>query len=331
MEVFLDETGVFRPCAAGEIELATVMGLIIPEIDAQSLRRDYTAFVNGLPREYFQTNEPKGRLFPLEHQRKLISILNAHPGIMLVPVTFNRAISSPFFESWPNALRELLHQEAGKCIHLAVRREVQELAKRCGNLNGEQLARLLAYKVAVQKALDAICLFYHCKKYHSSYSPIRVVFDRTGRANNREELVFKEMMFVWITKNVMTSIKQIHTDSHPFVNLYGTRVDGKRAFDFSKMVRGNFEFRDSKTCWQLQIADALASAWINSVRDQNNTRGFLPLFRRMYRNSSLPKTQPVGLMNVAEVSSQVTAPTSFDIFQRLVAEEPKVLPCLWDG
>jgi Tol biopolymer transport system component len=86
------------------------------------------------------------------------------------------------------------------------------LAKRCGNLNGEQLARLLAYKVAVEKALDAICLFYHCKKYHSSYSPIRVVFDRTGRANNREELVFKETMFVWITKNVMTSIKQIHTE-----------------------------------------------------------------------------------------------------------------------
>jgi riboflavin biosynthesis pyrimidine reductase len=93
-----------------------------------------------------------------------------------------------------------------------MRREVQVLAKRCGNLNGEQLGRLLAYKVAVEKALDAICLFYHCKKYHSSYSPIRVVFDRTRRANNREELVFKETKFVWITKNVMTSIKQIHSE-----------------------------------------------------------------------------------------------------------------------
>jgi hypothetical protein len=65
----------------------------------------------------------------------------------------------------------------------------------------------------------------------------------SGRANNREELVFKDIILIWVTKNIFTSITQIHTSDHPFVRLYGTRVNGQRAFDVAKMVRGNFHFR----------------------------------------------------------------------------------------
>ena len=115
------------------------------------------------------------------------------------------------------------------------------------------------------------------------------MFDRTGPPGGREELVFKEMMFIWVTKNKFTSIKQIHGDEHPFVRMYGTRVNGQRAFDLAKMVRDNFDFCDSKACWQLQLADMLASAWVNALRDHNNTRGtkWLPLKSQRERNRLL--------------------------------------------
>ena len=156
------------------------------------------------------------------------------------------------------------------------------------------------------------------------------MFDRTGPANNREELVFKEMIFFWVTNNTFQSIKQIHTDDHPFVKLYGTRVNGQGAFDVGKMIRGNFEFKDSKSTWQLQLTDMLASAWVRSVRDRRNRLGYLPLFRLLHRNSILPNDQPLQLISLANYSSKKYAPASFNVFVRLAAKQPKVLPCGWD-
>jgi hypothetical protein len=328
--VFLDETGIFRPCLAGEDELSAVIGLIIPEIDSQALKQDFSAFVAKLPRGVFVNGEPKGNRFSMEQHKEVALLLNARPGIMSVPVTFNRAMSTSSFDSWPASLKELLTKEASMCVHETMRQQVQELARRCGNLSSDQISRLLTYKIAVEKALAGICLFYHCAKYHSSYAPIKIVFDRTGPPGGREELVFKEMMFIWVTKNKFTSIKQIHGDEHPFVRMYGTRVNGQRAFDLAKMVRDNFDFRDSKACWQLQLADMLASAWVNALRDHNNTRGYLPIFRLLHRNTVHPNDQPVGMMGAADVSSETYAPAIFNVYRRLITKEGKILPCRWE-
>jgi hypothetical protein len=330
IKVFFDETGEFRPCAAGQCDLAAVFGLIVPEVDSGPLQRAFSSFLAKLPRSAFVNGEPKGNRLPLDRHKFLAEMLNAHRGIMTVPVTFNRQIESATFDAWPKALKQILEKQAQGCIHESMRRSVETLAKRCGNLSSEQLSRLLTYKIAMERALDGICLFYHCAKYHSSYDPIRIIFDRTGPANNREELVFKEMIYVWVTNNVFTSIKQVHTDDHPFVKLYGARVGEKRAYDVGKMVRGNFEFLDSKATWQLQLTDMLTSAWINSVRDQRNDRGYLPVFRLLQKNTTLPRDQPVGLIGLADYREERYAPLSFNVYRRLVAKEGKCLPCAWD-
>jgi hypothetical protein len=328
--VFFDETGEFRPCPAGSCELAAVFGVIIPELHSDLLEKDFSAYLANLPQSAFVGGEPKGRRLSLHQHGTLAKILNVHRGIMTVPVTFNRQIESPQFDSWPQKLRELLEAEAALCINEKMQRYVNNLAKQCGNLNSEQISRLMAYKIAVERALHGICLFYHCAKYHSSYSPIKIIFDRTGSPNNREELVFKDMIFFWVNRNRFTSIKQIHTDDHPFVKLYGARMEGQRAFDMAKMIRGNFQFADSKATWQLQVVDMLASAWINSVRDRGNGRGYLSVFRLLQRNTTLPREQPVGLMSVADYAEEKTAPADFNIYRQLVANEGKILPCTWD-
>jgi hypothetical protein len=70
----------------------------------------------------------------------------------------------------------------------------------------------------------------------------------------------KDMIFFWVNKNRFTSIKQIHTGGHTFVKLDGGEVEGYQGFDLAKMVRDNLEFSDSKTTWQLQVAEMSASA-----------------------------------------------------------------------
>jgi len=274
--------------------------------------------------------EPKGNRLSFDRQKSLALMLNARPGVMTVPVTFNREMETQTFSTWPEALKAVLEEQAAGCVHETMRQQVEMLARRCGNLSPEQLSRLLVYKIAMERALSGICLFYHCSKYHSSYHPIKIVFDRTGPANNREELVFKEMIFFWVTNNTFQSIRQIHTDEHPFVKLYGTRLNGQRAFDVAKMIRGNLEFMDSKSTWQLQLTDMLASAWLRAVRDMRNEVGHLPLFRLLHRNSILPNDQPLQLISLADYSSKKHAPTSFNVFVRLAAKQGKVLPCSWD-
>lgn len=334
MEVFFDETGGFgAPNERGD-GLAVVVGAIVPENHADALRRDFLSFVAGLPSNCLIDGEPKGYLLSADRHQMLATILNAHPGVMFVPVTVNNSLlEKSAIESWPAELRQVLELEGVKCLYDTARSEVEELAKRCGNLSTDQLNRLFAYTVAVREAINAIALFYHCKNYYQLYAPIKFIFDRTVRANSREELVFKEMVFMWVTRNLrVTTVKQIHTRSHPFIQLYEATLEGQPAIDVSKMIRGNIEFEDSRERWQIQLADMLAAAWINILRDYSNTRGYLPVFRILQRNSSRPKDQPLGMITLTKKSSltPIPAPARFEIFRRISTAEGKILPCDWE-
>lgn len=125
-------------------------------------------------------------------------------------------------------------------------------------------------------------------------------------------------------------IKEIHTRDHPFQKLYGTKFEGQRALNISKMLRGNIHFADSKVTWQLQLADMLASLWLNVIRDYNGVRGYRPIFRLLHRNTVLPKDQPLGIIGVGEKSSHASAPEHFSVFRRMISDEYKFLPCGWD-
>ncbi len=95
------------------------------------------------------------------------------------------------------------------------------------------------------------------------------------------------------------------------------------------MLRGNFDFADSKNTWQLQLADMLVNIWWNVVRDYNATRGYLPLFRILHRNTVLAKDKPLGMVALREFAGQALAPSHFGVFSRIADEEYKLLPCDW--
>jgi hypothetical protein len=311
------------------------MGVLIPEIESDALRAEFERFKATLPKTVFVKGEPKGYRFSPEHVKQFASMLNRHPGITLAPVTVNTNFIQPsFFQTFPRKLRAILEEEGAKCLYNTLRSEVAELARRCGNLSAEQLVRLLAYTVAVRRSIEGISIFYHCKRYHQSYHPLRVMLDRAGPRDGREELVFKQMLFIWMTRMTERSpiarINRIHNDSHPLVQLYGAKHNGSLAFDLSKMLQGNIEFGDSKTTWQLQIADMAAAAWGKALADPQNQRGYMPAFSLFFRNTMLPVDQPVGMISIAETYSQTVAPPEFAIFLRLAQREGKLLPCDWD-
>ena len=335
MEVYFDESGNFRPSPSSETGLCAVMGVIIPENEATSLQEDFSTIIGELPVEVFVNGEPKGHRLSAEQSQLLATLLNAHSGVKLVPVTVNTgSIEQSFFEQFPSKLKELLTSESEKCLYEAMQTEVSELARRCGNLSPDQLVRLLAYTVGVRRAIDAVSTFYHCSKYHPYYDPMRMIFDRTGTPDSREELVFKQIVFMWLVRmserEPVTKIKQIHTENHPFMRLYEKALDGRTGLDLVQMLRGNLQFADSKPTWQLQLADMLASAWMNCLRDHSNTRGYAPVFRSLNRNTALSNDQPLGMIAVAGSYSQTAAPFHFDVFRRMVERDAKLLPCGWE-
>jgi hypothetical protein len=335
MEIYFDESGTFRPLRSNADQVAVVMGLLIPELGSDSLREDFEAFLRRLPPRAFVGKEVKGHRLSAEQFKLLATILNVYPGIKIAPVTVNVGfMRSASLEAWPQKLRALLEQEGAKCLYDKMRSEVSELARRSGNLSPDQLIRIFAYAIAVKRALEAIPIFFHCQRYHSEYSPLRFVFDRAGTSDSREELVFKEIVFMWLVpmseRKPSVTIGQIHTDSHPFMRLYGAKINGHQGFDLSKMLRGNLHFDNSRSSWQLQLADCLAAAWSNALRDHDNTRGHLPIFRLLNRNSVLPNDQPVGIVSMSETFAEIPAPPHFEVFRRITEGDGKLLPCAWD-
>ena len=189
-------------------------------------------------------------------------------------------------------------------------------------------------KTGPLRAINAVSTFYHCPKYHPYYDPMRMVFDKVGTPDSREELVFKQIVFMWLMRMTerqpITKIKEIHTENHPWMRLYETTTNGLKVLDLVKILRGNLHFADSKRTWQLQLADMLVSAWLNSLRDHNDSLGYSSVFRSLNRNTALPNEQPVGMIGVAESHSQTVAPVQFNVFRQMVAGDAKLLPCGWE-
>jgi hypothetical protein len=335
MQIFVDESGSFRRRPSLQTELAHVMGVIIPDSESHSLEGDFYRFLINLPKDVFANGEPKGSRLSPEQVKRFASMLNRHRGVTLAPVTVNTTlIEASFFKTFPQRLRSVLEENAVKCESDALRSKIVKLASRCGNLSPEQLVRLKAYAVAILRSIQAVSLFYRCQKYHSDYSPIKVVLDRAGPANGREELVFKELLFMWGSRmseaSPIKGIKRIHTESHPLVRLYGAKVNGAVLLDVSRMLRGNIEFGNSRESWQLQFADMATSAWAKALFDRRNKGGYLPAFSLLHRNTILPQDQPMGMVSVAEAYSETEAPPEFGIFRELAQVGGKLLPCGWD-
>jgi Protein of unknown function (DUF3800) len=331
MEIYFDESGDFQSAPIGNERFSFVMGLVIPEGSAPKLKTDFEWFESKLKVEECEKREGKGGLLSLEHRKLLLEILKAHPDVMLVPVTVNLGCVSPeFLRSAPSAIRGLIEKNIGQDSPHMTTSQRKDLARRISNLSAPVLARIAAYAIGVLKAVESITLYYHCEKFHDSYDPIRLVFDRVGRPGSREELVFRSALPGWIsswTSRFPIQTSPAYGPEHPIATLYGEERDGRPAIDLNRMAFRKIEFANSKEVWQIRLTDFLANTWSRVILDYDGTTGHQPLFRELNRKTALQQPHLLGVVGLTESTSVVPGPSWGNIFYRMVDGDKKILPC----
>lgn len=316
MKVFFDECGSFDPWHRGRDEICAVMGVIIPESESRALKRDFEAFVRSLPRTAFTKGEPKRAPNKPEHCLLLAQIITAHSPVMLVPVTLLISSSDAMFlEQLPGQMRQMCQREAHKYLKGKTLSQLMEWAARSGNLSPVQWFRLAGYAEAVFRARTAIAKFYRCSRFISNWKSVQITFDRVGRPRGREELVLDLLVFLWAMMRLDSSsqfiddMKQALESGYPFPRL------------------ANLRFLDSRTCWQLQLADMLVRAWTNTVQDSDGTRGHLEQFRLFHQNTINSPEDALGMLAFGPNEGFAPAPERLDIFSRIAIGVEKIAPC----
>jgi hypothetical protein len=331
MQIYFDESGDFRPVSAGVEKLCFVVSVIIPENSTATLKTDFDFFIQQLTDEEFVKREPKGFALSLGHRKLLLEILKAHRNVSIVPVSVNLGCSGgPFFTAAPSRIRSLIQSNLGIDSAYMSKDERAELARRFGRLSAQGLTRLYSYGIATLKAVEAVASRYYCEEFHSCYNPIKLTFDRFGKAGCREELILKDSMFGWITawSRRIPMKRDISVDeSHPLFTLYGDTTPNQLAFDLRKMLKGKIAFSDSKKVWQIQLADFLAHTWSRTIADYRGNSGYRVLFRDLYSKSALPDSTPIGLVALTDETKAVEGPLNLEIFARMVSGDAKILPC----
>ncbi len=99
------------------------------------------------------------------------------------------------------------------------------------------------------------------------------------------------------------------------------------AFDLAKMLKGKIAFEDSKTVWQIQLADFLANTWARTINDYCGITDHRVLFRDFYCKNALPNDTPIGVVSLSDETNRSNAPTYWEIFARMIRGDTKILPC----
>jgi hypothetical protein len=260
-----------------------------------------------------------------------MEVLKAHPDIMFVPVSVNLAYDDPqVLSEAPERIKSLIESGLHVESSLMTLDERKLLARRFGRLSAPVLVRLISYGICVLKVVETIAARYSCECFHSSYEPIRLVFDRTVKRGAREETVFRDSLFGWIeqwTLRAPMKIPRGMEEAHPLLRLYARKESGRLVFDLRKMLGSGISFEDSRHSWQLQMADFVANTWAQTIGDYDLTKGFHSLFRDLHCKSGLPDETPLGVVAPTDRTEIVSAPLYLEVFARMALGVPKIPPC----
>ena len=95
----------------------------------------------------------------------------------------------------------------------------------------------------------------------------------------------------WSKSQPFPLVKEIHTQSHPFVRLYNTR----EGIDITKLMRNNPHWVDSKENWGVQLADIAAHIVSRATYASSDDDSSLSLYRALMRSSPYGPRRGPGL------------------------------------
>lgn len=328
MHIYFDESGDFNPNSRQKF--ASVAGVMIPEDARGPLKRDFDWFVGQLLPKEFENREPKGSRLSGSHRRTLLEILKSHRDVLLVPILVNLGENNAtYFQEAPAKIGSLIESNLDFDSPLTID-DRRQLAARIRRLSAPSLIRLMSYAIAVSKAVEATVCRYFCERFHSTHQRIQVTFDRFTKADSRDELVLLDAIPGWIATWSLDAPSRVPlglSESHPFFALYGQRITDRWKVNLRKMLAGNIDFEDSRTSWEVRLADFVASTYLRTLLDHRGVNGHRTLFMDIWQKSALPNETPLGIVSLTDRTETVPAPQQFDVFARMVLGEKKILPC----
>lgn len=267
MQFYFDESGDFSPPKTdGEHKASIAVGVDIPESIESRVFGSYDRFVAGLSPNEFDRKEPKGRLLSDKSRKHFCEMLVAQNDVFVTPAMLDlTTLANGRAKQGVESLLKKLNEIAPQCKYESMANEVLLLARQIANLSVEQNLRVLAVAKSLFHVLKHCILFRSGPEYHSCWEHMEVNIDPVQRGGgSREAIVFERMMLGWLTawtiSHPIITIKEIHTDDHPFVRLYSA---GKGMIDMGALLRDRIRWPSSATNRGIQIADMCAT--INSL------------------------------------------------------------------
>jgi hypothetical protein len=289
MFYYFDESGDFRiPDTATTHKVAVVMGIAISEPIYDDLRARFCQFVKKLGASECVNGEPKGSRLTYDHRKDFCNLLFDYDGVSLTPVTLDlSSLAHESIRSMPARMSRVLYGWADKMVFPEAREQALLLARQYANLSVNQSLRIYSLANCIREALHHSVLFLSTRGHKNAWAKLRFEIDRVQtRANSREEKVFSLMVLGWLMgwsrTNPLITVKEIHTDDHPFVRNYCT----KEGIDLGKMLYGNLHWVNSRYSWGIQLADFSATIVYQAACALNDDKGLISLYRMMIKGLS---------------------------------------------
>lgn len=276
---------------------AVVACLAVPDDVAPELERRYRDFASTLERDERVNGEPKGARLCERHKKMFGDLLRRFSHrISLTPVTIDLSVlSGTAYASIAGGMAETLREWVPKMKHDGPREHLSLLARQSENLSADQALRIFALAICFREALHHAVLFLSHGEFEKSWEDLRFIMDRVHtKPNSREEQVFSIMVLGWLTAwsdtEPVTTIKEIHTSTHPIIRKYATG-DG---LELGSMLRDQVEWRDSASEWGLQVVD-MAAAIVGDAVKNPSVPSAVRAFARVMRASFYSHRRGPGL------------------------------------
>jgi hypothetical protein len=305
MRFFFDESGGFETRPRGH-RAGIVVAAVLPESALDEVFGRVTSFITTLSKIERHKGEPKGARLTDANRLAFCELAAECEDLMLAVTMLD---ITPLAKMDTTTLRTSIIQQlnslAGQCRYETMRNEVILLAKQVGNLSIPQTLRLTATARCVMRALNHAVVRFAADCYRPCWNTMSFELDSVQtRPGNREQQVFELLLPAWITawsiKYPITTVEELHTPDHPFIERYG-HPDG---INLGEILKGNVHWRDSSANPGIQIADMAAAVVSRAAHGMRGiaTAREIADYAILMKRALLPQDEQLGIFSIVETA-----------------------------
>jgi hypothetical protein len=304
MKFFFDESGSFRIPDHKEHAVGIVVGIVVPELQADDFSRRMEKFIAGLPSSAFKRGEPKGNFLDGADRRKFAEMMAAMEGVLVCPTMLDLTSMVGRGMECRDKMARRCHSIAAQCHHATMRDQMALLGRQVNNSSPEEICRLGCWAQCIKRSVEDCIIRYAGPDFHGCWTKMTFDVDPVQpKSGSREEQIFSTMLPAWLTgwsaTRPFTLIEEIHTEEHPLIRQW----DNGTGIDLGKMFRGNVRFARSRESRGIQAADMAAFIARKAVAEIVNITD-LESYAMMMVNALRSDSDTHGLFSFSETNQE---------------------------